>query len=88
MPVKTIPQKNYYFPAQVKNQLAQISCYPLTVVEAPSGFGKTTAVREYLKENLPEDVWNHWYTCLGEPRTVAWGNICTLILGKFSNRRN
>jgi len=74
-------QQKYYFSDKLKRQLIQISHYPLTVVEAPSGFGKTTAVREYLKENLPHDACEHWYTCLGESASVAWMGICEL----FSN---
>jgi len=39
----------YVFSELLKSQLARIPNYPLTFVEAPSGFGKTTAVREYFK---------------------------------------
>lgn len=71
----------YYFSEKLKRQLAQMPYYPLTIVEAPSGFGKTTAVREYLKENLPPDACEFWYTCLGESVSAAWMGICEL----FSN---
>lgn len=72
------PQKKYYFSDKLRNQLAQIPHYPLTIVEAPSGFGKTTAVREYLKEHLPQGAREYWYTCLGESAT-AWKGICELL---------
>lgn len=74
------PQK-YYFSERLKRRLGQISRYPLTIVEAPSGFGKTTAIREFLKENLPEGASEYWYTCLGESASTAWLGICEL----FSN---
>lgn len=74
-------QQKYYFSDRLKNQLAQISQHPLTVVAAPSGFGKTTAVREYLGENLPYDACRYWYTCLGESASMFWTGIC----GLFSN---
>lgn len=74
-------QQKYYFSDKLKKQLAHISQYPLTIVEAPSGFGKTTAVREYLKENLPPGACEYWYTCLGESSSTAWLGICEL----FSN---
>jgi LuxR family maltose regulon positive regulatory protein len=48
--------KTYCFSDKLKRQLDQMPYYPLTIVEAPSGFGKTTAVREYLKENLAPDA--------------------------------
>ncbi len=72
-------QQKIYLSDKLKNQLAQISHFPLTVVEAPSGFGKTTAVREYLKETLPESAKQYWYTCLSENPSVSWGGICDLL---------
>jgi LuxR family maltose regulon positive regulatory protein len=69
----------YYFPDRLKKQLAQIPTHPVTLVEAPSGFGKTTAVREYLKYNLPENAIQYWYISMGESRFQAWRNICKLI---------
>ncbi len=74
-------QKKYYFSGRLKRQLNQISHHSLTIVEAPSGFGKTTAVKEYLKENLSHNACEYWYTCLGESVSVAWLGICEL----FSN---
>ncbi len=71
--------KKYHFSSMLKHRLNQISHYPLTIVEAPSGFGKTTAIREYLSENIPQSACVYWYTCLGEPASVAWRGICTLF---------
>lgn len=71
--------KKFYFSDRLKRQLAQIPHHPLTIVEAPSGFGKTTAIREYLKENLSEGARAYWYTCLGEPAPVAWRSLCALL---------
>ena len=58
----------YYFPLRLQDQLAQIPNYSLTLVKAPSGFGKTTAVREYLESMKKEGkgIVLKWYTCLGE----------------------
>ncbi|MFT4104127.1 MAG: LuxR C-terminal-related transcriptional regulator [Lacrimispora sp.] len=72
-------QKKYYFPARLIKQLGRIQDYPLTIVEAPSGFGKTTAVREYLKGNLPEGACEYWYTCLGGPVSVSWQGFCEVF---------
>ncbi len=84
MQKKISKQNNYYFSDKLKRRLDQISQHPLTVVEAPSGFGKTTAVREYFKKNLPHRAREYWYTCLGEPASIAWMGICNL----FSNVNN
>ncbi|WP_250227724.1 helix-turn-helix transcriptional regulator [Anaeropeptidivorans aminofermentans] len=71
-------QEKYYFSDKLKEQLSQISQYPLTIIEAPSGFGKTTAVREYLRNELPEASCQ-WYICLGESAPIAWLGICELF---------
>ena len=71
----------YYFPKELKKRLDRISQYPVTVVEAPSGFGKTTAIKEYLSEDFHGSIQKYWYTCLGEPMFETWMGICDL----FSN---
>ena len=43
--------------ARVNRQLEQILDYPLTVLRAPMGFGKTTAVREYFHTAQLEPLW-------------------------------
>ena len=72
-------QQRIYLSETLKYQLAHIPYFPLTVVDAPSGFGKTTAVREYLRENLTEGARQYWYTCLSENPSVAWTGLCDLI---------
>lgn len=62
-------------------QLAKIPDHSLTVVEAPSGFGKTTAVREYFTATRKETACEKWYTCLGESPAKAWTGICALFSG-------
>lgn len=68
-----------YFSDQLKKQLMKIEKFPLTIVEAPSGFGKTTAIREYLRQNLSDGIYEKWYTCLGESSAKAWSGICNLF---------
>ncbi len=77
--IKSNYRTDYFFPKRLTQQLSQIQNYPLTVVEAPSGFGKTTAVSEYLKQSIPEKTEVYWYTCLGEPLHTAWNRICEII---------
>ncbi len=42
---------------RVESALENIFSYPLTIVEAPMGFGKTTAVREYLTKKGTPTLW-------------------------------
>ncbi len=81
------PQKNsqYYFSRHLRDVLADIPSYGLTVIEAPSGFGKTTALREYLaREQKGADV--RWYTCLGESAGRSWAGICNLFGSRKSRK--
>ena len=71
--------KMYYFSEKLRRKLDHISEYPLTVVEAPSGFGKTTAVREHLKKMVSHGAREYWYTCMGESASQAWREICELL---------
>ena len=72
-------EEKFFFPKGLISRLDGICDHPLTFVEAPSGFGKTTAVKEYLSNNLPEGAREHWYTCLGESPSIAWAGICRLF---------
>lgn len=76
----TNARQKYYFSKKLKEQLNQIPRYPVTIVEAPSGFGKTTAVREYLRSEHPRAACE-WYTCLDEPPIAAWNGVCALFSG-------
>ncbi|MDF3004442.1 MAG: ATP-dependent transcriptional regulator, MalT-like, LuxR family [Oscillospiraceae bacterium] len=70
----------YCFPKLLEGQLTQMLNYPLILVEAPSGFGKTTAVKAYLKSDVSLAAGNvYWYTCLGEPVHKAWESICNIL---------
>lgn len=77
-PLKTIPTNTFFFPPRLKTALKSILSYPLTLITAGSGFGKTTAVSCFL-DKLRQDTVCHWYTCFGEPPERAWSGICTLL---------
>ena len=68
--------KRYHFPERLQKKLAGIPLHPLTIVEAPSGFGKTTALREFLQIKAEQGASEHWYTCFGESLFSSWQGIC------------
>ncbi len=72
-------KRTYYFSEKLTRQLQQVPYYPVTVLEAPSGFGKTTAIKEYLKEIHLGEASEYWYTCLGESSVNTWNGICDLL---------
>lgn len=61
--------------------LSCLYAYPLTIVEAPAGFGKTTAVRSFLKAENCSPLWiSLLYGEVSAPR--FWSNF-TSQLGKL-----
>ena len=60
----------------VNRLLAKIWNYPLTVVEAPMGYGKTTAVKEYLKTL---DARVLWLTQLEDSAISFWNGFSRLF---------
>ena len=82
MPSKTISEKNspcpYYFPEHLRKALSAIPDYPVTSIEADSGYGKTTAMREFLR-NLSGNARAVWHTCFGEPPAKTWEGICRMF---------
>ncbi len=53
--------KNLYFSDRIMEILDRIFDHPLTIVEAPMGYGKTTAVREYLNQAGVNLLWQRVY---------------------------
>lgn len=68
-----------YFPARVMDKLQYIKSYPMTIVEAPSGFGKTTAVRAFFNEFMGESIPVFWHTFLGETVSASWKSLCEIV---------
>lgn len=53
--------KALYFTDEIKNKLKSISEYPVTIVTAPMGYGKTTAVKNYFYNNSEKVLWTTIY---------------------------
>lgn len=69
------PAIHYYSP-QLNKKLKGILSAPVTVVEAPSGYGKTTAVRDYLRDNLPKSTPLYWWNAEEEAIGHSWTRLC------------
>ena len=68
-----------FFPAHLMETLSRLLHYPVTLVTAPSGAGKTTSVRFFLKEREEAGTRVLWYTAFGETPDTAWERICGLL---------
>ncbi|WP_032079177.1 hypothetical protein [Clostridium drakei] len=54
--------------------LSKVYDYPLTIVEAPMGFGKTTAVKEFLQSEKNPYIWITFLNSL-ESTTSIWNQF-------------
>lgn len=61
----------------INKQLEKALTVPLYVVYAPMGYGKTTAVREYMRRNSFHEAWLSLYTD-STPESM-WSNLCSEI---------
>ena len=67
-----------YFSERITNAMRQIPDYPLTIVEAPMGYGKTTAVREQLNFYKANVMWQSVYD---NSLSSFWNGFCHLFSG-------
>lgn len=54
--------EQFYFSEKMQQKLSNIYQSSLTMIEAPAGYGKSTAVRWAMKDLPPEQV--HWFTAV------------------------
>ena len=76
MKAGAIVSGGFFVPARLVGRLSEMAGAPAAFVEAPSGFGKTTAVREFLRARGARAL---WHTCLGEPAARSWGALCRML---------
>lgn len=75
----------HYYSDRLKDKLNQLLVARTTIVEAPSGYGKTTAVRDYLAASLPPSTPVHWFTAIDEQPEVCYGRFTAEIAKIDSN---
>jgi len=65
--------KAIFLSDKVRRQLQMIPQYPCTIIEAPMGYGKTTAVREYLRNTVYHVLWQKVF---GQSVSDFWTAFC------------
>lgn len=69
--------RHHYFSPYLTESLRHVLTRPVTLVEAPAGFGKTSAVRHALASVNTAQVF--WHTAVHEPDDVAYGRFCRTV---------
>ena len=68
--------RSLYFSDRLTEVLNQIPQYPLTVMEAPMGYGKTTAIQEYAAKN---GITTLWKTVRENDEAHFWSDFCEVF---------
>lgn len=69
----------HYFSGSLKKKLGRMLTAPATVVDAPSGYGKTTAVRDFLECSLDQSTPMYWYTSVDEEPAAGYSRLCRQV---------
>lgn len=69
----------HYYSDNLIKKLNNLSSSPAAIVEAPSGYGKTTAIRDYLENNLPKGTVVYWFTAVDEAPESSYRRLCREI---------
>ena len=77
--VKQIKQETKFFPKKLIEKLKYIKQYPLTFVEAPSGFGKTSSLRYFFENEVESESQVYWHTFSDISPKNSWKYFCSLI---------
>lgn len=73
---RIINTKALYFNKYIQNSLGMIPNYPGTLIQAPMGYGKTTAVRNFLSTIDADVIWQSVYD---QGDTEFWAGFCQAI---------
>lgn len=68
--------RQLYTRKSLNQALEEIWKYPLMVVEAPMGYGKTTAVKEFLKNCQARVLWQ---TLSDSSASIFWHSFCRML---------
>ena len=82
---KTASVEPHYFSDRLKRKLEQLHAFPAAIIEAPSGYGKTTSVRDYLNASVSRNANVHWFTAVAEAQNAGFRRLCRAI-GKIDGR--
>lgn len=73
---KALQANRHYYAPRLLEKLEGILSVPVTVVEAPSGYGKTTAVKDYLMNKLPKGTPVYWWSAEEDEAGTSWTRLC------------
>lgn len=76
--VKKFNPNHIYISKKMEDRLKTIYDYPVTILEAPTGYGKSTMVREYLTELGKPFI---WFNIDSENKEKSYNDFCLKVKG-------
>jgi LuxR family transcriptional regulator, maltose regulon positive regulatory protein len=76
---KKINKNIHYFSSNLKDKLDEIKNIPTTIIEAPSGYGKTTTVRAFFSNFFKDTIYLSWFIAAQESGEKGWERFCKEI---------
>lgn len=76
---RQLKQDVRYYPKTLMEKLENIKSYPMTLLEADSGFGKTTAIEKFFETRNPESFPVYKHEFHSETPAEAWKIFCAMI---------
>ncbi len=83
--VKKYDPNQIYLSERLKSRLETMYKFPVTVIEAPTGYGKTTAVKAFLKERACKYI---WFNVDNEDREQFLADFCAMLSSVNENVAN
>jgi len=65
-----------YYSDRLQKKLSMLAASPATIIEAPSGYGKTTAMRDYLEGLAKNGDDVYWFTAVDEAPMALYRRLC------------
>ncbi len=75
-PRKSAGNEPHYYSDRLIRKLEALRTAPATVMEAPSGYGKTTAIRDFMEERIPRTATVCWFTIVDESPSASYRRFC------------
>lgn len=82
---KNVKAEPHYYSERLKKKLNTLQSAHTTIVEAPSGYGKTTAIRDFFEAGLLQSTPVYWFTAADEVLEAGFRRLC-LEIEKIDSR--
>lgn len=66
----------HYYSQRLKCKLDELRFTRTSIVEAPSGYGKTTAVRDFFETGIPQNTPVYWFAAMDETPDAGFRRFC------------